>query len=487
MIIKKYRTMIQQKTGFRLVTAVLAALVSMTTVSCTAQSKGEFKVLRGATLFDGTGSPAIENSVIVIRNDKVECAGRVGDCSIPDDAETIDLAGKYVTPGLVDAHVHFFQTAFFDSRPDALDLRETYPFMEVVAYQKLNPQRYYDAYLCSGITAVYDVGGATWSIDFQRSAELNPQAPHVAASGPLLTPSTLDLFNTPSDKILVNLDSEKTGRNMVQYLSALGSTGIKLWQLRADDESYMNRVAAVADEIEKRGNRMIVHATTLEQAKAAVQAGADLLVHSVADTAVDTEFIDMAKEEGTIYTPTLIVGSGYMLAYRAAAGIAPYQINDPNGCVDTKTKNLLSNASQFKEHPRFTDGFKQRLRSFDPAADRVGETTLNNLKTVYNAGIPIAVGTDAGNPGTLHGISIYEEMEAMQRAGIPPEDLIVMATRNGAKAMLRDSDFGTLEPGKFANLVVLERDPSEDISNMRTVTHTMIKGTMTPVDEFAGE
>lgn len=476
---------IQQKIGFRFTIAFFTVLVSMTAVSCNAQKIGEFQVLKGATLFDGTGVPAVENSVIVIRNDKVECVGKEGDCSIPAGAEIVNLAGKYITPGLVDAHVHFFQTAFFDSRPDALDLRETYPFMEVVAYQKLNPQRYYDAYLCSGITSVYDVGGATWSIDFQRSAEVNPQAPLVAASGPLLTPSTLDLFNTPSDKILVNLDSEETGRKTVQYLSALGSTGIKLWQLRADDESYMNRVEAVADEIEKRDNQMIVHATSLEQAKAAVRSGADLLVHSVADTAVDSEFLDMVKEEGTIYTPTLIVGSGYILAYRATAGIAPYQIEDPNGCVDTKTKNLLNNASRFKDHPRFTDGFKQRLRSFDSATDRVGETTLKNLKTVYDAGIPIAVGTDAGNPGTLHGISIYEEMEAMQRAGIPPEDLIVMATRNGAKAMLRDSDFGTLETGKYANLVVLERDPSEDISNMRSITHTMIKGTMSPVGEFA--
>lgn len=229
---------------------------------------------------------------------------------------------------------------------------------------------------------------------------------------------------------------------------------------------------------------MIAHATTLEQAKAALRHGTKLLVHSVQDTEVDEEFIQLAKDNGTVYNPTLIVGSGYMLAYRGAAGIAPIPIDDPNSCVDAKTKELLESASQFSDHPQFSEGFKERLRSFDPATERVSQTNLTNLMKVYEAGIPVAVGTDAGNPGTLHGPSIYEEMEAMQSAGIPAEDLIVMATKNGAMAMERLDDFGTLQNGKIANLIVLEDDPSADISNMRSITHTMIKGLIKEVNEF---
>ncbi|MDZ7716556.1 MAG: amidohydrolase family protein [Balneolaceae bacterium] len=131
-----------------------------------------------------------------------------------------------------------------------------------------------------------------------------------------------------------------------------------------------------------------------------------------------------------------------------------------------------------------SDSFKERLRSFDPATDRVSQTNILNLKKVYEAGIPVAVGTDAGNPGTLHGPSIYEEMEAMQGAGIPAGDLIVMATKNGAMAMERLDDFGTLESGKLANLIVLDEDPSADITNMRSITHTMIKGLLKEVAEF---
>ncbi|MEX0724345.1 MAG: amidohydrolase family protein [Gracilimonas sp.] len=453
-------------------------------ISCSGnQSGSEYTVIKGATLFDGTGSEPIENSEIVIRNERINCIGKAGDCSIPLGTRSVDAAGKYITPGMIDAHMHFFQTGFFDSRPDAMDLNETYPFPEVAAYQQQNPQRYYDTYLCSGITAVYDVGGMSWSVGLQKSAEETPKAPHVAAAGPLITPVPGAPFDLPSDRVLVQLDSEETGVKMVQYMSALGSTGVKFWMLRADDEEYMNRVEAAAKEIEKHGNQMIAHATTLEQAKAALKNGTKLLVHSVEDTEIDEEFIELAKANGTFYNPTLIVGAGYMLAYRAAAEIAPIQIKDPNGCVDQKTRELITSASQFNDHPRLSEGFRERLRNFNPETDMTSDTQLLNLKKAYEAGIPIVVGTDAGNPGTLHGISIFDEMEAMQSAGIQPGDLIVMATRNGADSMRRLDDFGTLEPGKFGNLILMDEDPSEDIANMRSLTHVMIKGKLLEVGE----
>ena len=448
------------------------------------ENQSEYTAIRGATLIDGTGGEPLENSDIVIRNDKIDCIGAAGQCSIPLGSKVIDASGKYITPGMIDAHMHFFQTGFFDSRPDGMDLNDTYPFPEVVAYQQQNPQRYYDTYLCSGITGVYDVGGMSWSVGLQKEAEQNPKAPHVAAAGPLLTPVPGAPFDLPSDRVLVQLDSEETGIKMVQYMSELGSTGIKFWMLRANDEQYMSRVEAAAEEIERYNSQMIAHATTLEQAKAAIRNGAKLLVHSVEDQEVDEEFIQIAKEQGTIYNPTLMVGAGYLVAYRGAADIAPIPINDPNGCVDQKTRELLTSASQFQNHPRLTEGLRERLRSFDPETDMTSDIMLQNLQKVYEAGIPIAVGTDAGNPGTLHGVSIFDEMEMMQEAGISPEDLIVMATKNGAMAMRRLDDFGTLERGKIGNLIMMDENPMMDITNMRSLTHVMIKGRMMEVGEI---
>lgn len=451
-------------------------------ISCGEQSgESTFTAITGATVFDGTGSEPILNGVILIRDDRIDCVGTDAECNVPEDAAIIDATGKYITPGLVDAHVHFFQTGFFDSRPDALDITDTYPFPEVVAYQQMNPERYYDAYLCSGITAVYDVGGMSWSVGLQESVESDPFAPHVAASGPLITPAQGAPFDLPSDKALVPLNSAEDGIKTVQYMSALGSTGIKFWQFSTDDEAYMKRVEATAEEIQRLGNVMIAHATTLEQAKAGLRNGAKLLVHSVSDREVDDEFIRLAIENETIYNPTLIVSSGYLLAYRAAADIAAFEIVDPNGCVDQKTIDLLKFAAEFKDHPRLSGGFLERIQNFNPETDRVSAVDAANLIKVYEAGIPIAVGTDAGNPGTLHGISIYDEMEAMQQAGIPPNDLIEMATRNGAMAMQRLDDFGTLETGKLANLILLDDDPSDNISNMRSITDVMIKGNVRQV------
>lgn len=377
--------------------------------------------------------------------------------------------------------MHFFQTGFFDSRPDAMDITEVYPFPDVAAYQKQNPQRYYDSYLCSGVTGVYDVGGMSWSIDLQDAAENNPKAPHVAAAGPLLTPAPGAPFDLPSDRVLVNLNSEETGVKTVQYLSSLGSTGIKFWQLNTGSEEYMQWVSAAAEEIKKEGNQMIAHATSLEQAKAALRNGTKLLVHSVRDAEVDDEFIALAKENGTYYNPTLIVGAGYQLAYRAAADIAPLPYTDPNNCIDSKTMDLITSAAQFKDHPRLSEGMKERLRSFDLETDMTTDLMLRNLKTVFDAGVPVVVGTDAGNPGTLHGVSIFDEMEYMQKAGIPAEELIVIATKNGAESMRRGDDFGTLEVGKFGNLIIMDENPSQDISNMRSLTHVMIKGNLMEV------
>ncbi|NBC64678.1 MAG: amidohydrolase family protein [Bacteroidetes bacterium] len=448
------------------------------------QNTSDVTVYQGATLFDGTGSEPIENSIVIISGQRIDCVGTESDCEVASDAEIIDLNGKYITPGLIDSHVHFFQTGFFDSRPDALDLTDTNPFSDVAAYQKQNPQRYYDAYLCSGITGVYDVGGFSWSIDFQKEAEQNSNAPHVAAAGPLITPALNAPFDLPSDKVLVHLSSAEAGIKTVRYLSELGSTGIKFWQLAADDDNYMKRVEAAAQEIRRQGNMMIAHATSLNQAKAALRNGTKLLVHSVSDTEVDEEFIELARENQTFYNPTLIVSSGYRIAYQAAAGIKPMEINDPKGCVDEKTRTLIETASQFSDHPRFSEAFLDNLRNFDPYQHRVNPIDAKNLKKLYEAGIPIVVGTDAGNPGTLHGISIFDEMEAMQQAGIDPADLIVMATQNGAKAMQRFEDFGTLEQGKFANIAIMDEDPSADISNMRSRTHIVIKGKLMEIGDL---
>ncbi|MBT8211205.1 MAG: amidohydrolase family protein, partial [Eudoraea sp.] len=285
------------------------------------QTDSEVMVLRGATAFDGNGG-VVANSLILVREGKIASIGGP-DTDIPDNAREVDLTGKFIAPGLVDAHVHFAQTGFFDGRPDALDLRDTLDYAVLQSRLQRNPERYYETYLRSGITPVYDVGGYPWSIALQDSAEDNPNAPHVAAAGPLLSPvpdEMLAAINTPGQKQLVNLSSPEFGRQAVRQNSSLGATGIKIWQIALDDAAFMESLRAVADEVEKWDNMLIVHATDLEQAKEALRLGTKVLVHSVDDQAVDEEFITLAREAEVVYCPTLVVLRGYYNAFKALGG-----------------------------------------------------------------------------------------------------------------------------------------------------------------------
>ncbi|GMQ25455.1 amidohydrolase family protein [Algoriphagus sp. oki45] len=451
--------------------------------SCTSKSpeKADYLLLQGATALDGNGN-SIPESKILIRDGKIEAIGGK-DLAVPEGAEILDLTGKFITPGLVDAHVHFGQTGFFDGRPDALDIRDSLPFEEVQARQKQQPNRYFETYLRSGVTAVYDVGGFEWIIDLSKSAESDLDAPHVAAAGPLLTPfpqDRLDIFNIPPDRQMLALTSSEFGKEMVQKLTALGSTGIKIWSLNLKDSVFMTSLRTVSEEVESQGNQLIVHSTNLDEAKEGLRLGAKVLVHSVDDQPIDEEFIQLARQTGAVYCPTLVVVPGYSVAYQSLRDGFP--LNDPNQVLDPDTRSLLgASQSFFKYHPN-PEKYQEEIQNSFAQDEQLKARMYANLRAVYEAGIPIALSTDAGNPGTLHGLSIYDELEAMQTAGIPAKDIIPMATRNGAKAMRREQDFGTLEAGKMADLIVLEKDPSVDIRHFRSITHVMRGGLLRPVN-----
>lgn len=445
-------------------------------------------VLDGAALIDGTGAPAKENSRVVVTGENIVCVGDAGTCPAPAGAQIVEVAGKWILPGIVDAHVHFSQTGWFDGRPDTLDLRDRFPYESVEAAQKSDPQRFYRAYLCSGVTAVFDVGGYPWTWGLRGPAEHDPMAPHVAAAGPLITHAPREQLNLPAEQQMLTLSSEEAGREAVRYMAAMGTDAIKVWFLRvpaADESSIDRRVLAVGEEAKARDVPLIVHATSLREAKVALRAGAKLLVHGVDDAPIDDEFLELARANGTIYTPTLVVSDGYLRMFEAIRGVAKPQIDDPNRCVDQETREKILDSGELGDPP-VVRGMDRDLGEYRDRLAASYETKIRNLRRVHEAGIPIAVGTDAGNPGTLHGPSIYSELEAMQEAGIAPSELLVMATRNGARAMGRD-DIGTLEAGKVADLIVLSGNPLEDVRALRGLTQVMRAGTLVPIESLSDE
>ena len=432
-------------------------------------------VLTGATLVDGTGGPPVPNAVIVVRGGRIACVGPRGGCATPRDsdavADTMRLDGLWVAPGLVDAHVHFSQTGWVDGRPDALDRRADFPYERTVADLEAHPERFLRAYVCSGVTAVFDVGGYQWTWALRRRAENDLQAPHVAAAGPLL--STIDHWiNLPDAKQILYIPNDSVARATVRAHVARGTDAIKIWYVvrpNADTTAMQTWIRAAADETHRLGARLIVHATGLWEAKDALRAGADILVHGVMNVPVDSEFIALARRRNVIYTPTITVVDGYRQV--AERHFEPHY---PVACVDSTT---LAHARATDTIPAAAGDTAAARRRAESARQQMA-TNIANLGVVFRAGITVAMGTDAANPLTLPGPSVYWEMQEMQAAGMRPMDVLVSATRNGARAMGRERDLGTLEAGKAADLIVLTADPTADIANIRQIRYVMRGGAL---------
>ncbi|MEA2239263.1 MAG: hypothetical protein QOC81_3987 [Thermoanaerobaculia bacterium] len=440
------------------------------------------RALTGAMLIDGRGGAPVPNANVILRDGKIDCAGTAAQCPVPEGIDVTNLKGMWIAPGLIDAHVHFSQTGWADGRPDSLDLRATHPYEQVIGELKANPERFGRSYVCSGVTAVYDVGGYAWTLRLHDRFEPNTLVPHVDAAGPLL--STLDHWlNLPAERQFMVLKDEATARDGVRYLASQGSHAVKVWYIVQPPsltvEASAAAVAAAGDEARKHNLPLIVHATGLAEAKAAMRGGATLLVHSVWDLPVDQEFLDLAKTNGTILIPTLTVSRGYVRMTRAAVEHTAVKVDDPNGCVDKATLAKLAETAQAP-----TTVTADSLSRRDDRTTKLEQIAAANLKALVAAGIPIATGTDAGNPLTLHGPAIYAEMEAMQAAGMTPMQVIVSSTAVAARAMRREKEFGTIEKGKDADLIIVAADPSADIANMSKIRYVVRGGVTRSIEDL---
>src|ERR1043166_6960990 len=269
------------------------------------------RAITGATVIDGRGGAPMPDTTIVLRDGKIDCIG----CAVPEGVTTIDAHGMFVTPGLIDAHVHFSQTGWADGRPDALDLRAAHPYDKTEAELKANPERYAKSYVCSGVTSVFDVGGYPWTLGLEERFANNTMAPNVHAAGPLL--STLDHWlNLPPARQFIHLTDEASAKAGVDYLTSQGARAIKVWYIVRPPDLAVEKsepgVVAAGAAAKAHNVPLIVHATGVVEAKAALRAGAKGLVHSVEDLPIDDEFLSLAKQNKTILIPTLTVLGGYM-------------------------------------------------------------------------------------------------------------------------------------------------------------------------------
>lgn len=441
---------------------VLAALVLLAGPRPAAAAEG--LAIVGATLVDGTGAPPLPDAVIVIEGGRIKAVGPRALVPLPKGLPIVDGRGRYVVPGLVDAHVHFFQSGGVYTRPDVIDLRAHRPYEKEIALLKERLPRTFARYLLCGVTSVADVGGPFWNFEVRDRAAESPMAPRVAAAGPLVSTVArpeLDLGDPP----IVRVSGPEAARELVRRELVRRPDLVKVWFIyRPGDDVAIGRalVAAAVDASRKAAVRVAVHATELETARAAVEAGAAVLVHSVWDKPVDEAFVRLLKDRGVVYVPTLFVPEGYRLALSGTwtPTAAEARWGDPE---------VMATFAELTSRPDF------KPRPPRPGAAEQDRNGRENLKRLADAGVIVAAGTDAGNIGTLHAASIFRELRLMVEAGMSPAQVLVAATRNGARVMGRERELGTLEPGKLADLLVLAKDPLEDIGNLETIEQ-VVKG-----------
>jgi imidazolonepropionase-like amidohydrolase len=439
--------------------AVLLACLSAAGQDSLRQLPSRPLLIVGGTLIDGSGAPPRRNEGILIERGRFRTVGSEALRRIPREARTIELVDKWIVPGFIDGHVHFFQTGGLDARPDIVPHPAGTPYRDVVGEIRRAPQKYLRSYVCSGITGVVDPGGAMWSFDLRESREDDRLSPRIAVSGPLLAtydPPPLELDD--DDPIWLMKDEAQTS-GLVDRLAAKRPDMVKIWFVsrRGDDlDKQAALVRAAIAGIHAKKLRAAVHATSLETARIAVKAGADILVHSVGDREVDDEFVTEVVQRQVIYVPTIIVGRSYREVRTRSVTIDPFEREcAPAGTIES-----------FDALKDLSETLLPRPQTPPPDTTAVLQ---RNLKRLADAGAVIAAGTDAGNTRTLHGPSLHREFVLMAEAGLTPMQIIVSATSNGARLMGRD-DVGRIADGLHADFLILDADPLADIRNTRRIS-----------------
>src|SRR5207237_7767017 len=212
-----------------------------------------------------------------------------------------------------DTYVHFFRSADLFTRPDGTDLNNVRPYKDEVAWIKSHLDDVFARYIRCGITSVVDVGGPMWNFEVRKKANATAKAPRVAVAGPLISSISrekLDLGDPP----IVKIETPDQAREFVQKLAGQKPDLVKIWYIVDKDhpvDSFRPIARATIEESHAHKIRVAVHATALETARAAVEEGADILVHSVIDKEVDDRFVQLLNQKHIILCPTLVVFERY--------------------------------------------------------------------------------------------------------------------------------------------------------------------------------
>src|SRR5881275_2010739 len=440
--------------------------------------------LVGATVINPADGKVLPNATVIINGDKIERAS-MGKQDAASLGKQIDCVGKFILPGYIDTHVHFFQSADLFTRPDGADFNNVRPYKDEVAWIKSHLDDVFARYIRCGITSVVDVGGPMWNFEVRKKANAMQKAPRVAVAGPLISSVSRDKLDL-GDPPIVKIDTSEQAGEFVRKLAAQNPDLVKIWYIVDKDhpvDAFRPIVRTTIEESHARKIRVMVHATELETARAAVEEGADILVHSVYDKPVDDAFVKLLKDRHTILCPTLVVFERYGRTFS-------HQLNFTKEEQAWGNPEVIVSLDVTKiPQDKLPDRVKQSLADPKAALDRINkvyEVALPNLKKLEDAGVTIAAGTDAGNVGTIHGPALFREFQLMKQAGLTNMQILQCATANAAKLFGGETGahIGRIDNGCFADIVILRSNPLDDIGHASDIDIVIKNGPVYPTDSI---
>ncbi len=411
--------------------------------------------LKGALLIDGTGKPAIDRSVLLLQGSKITAVGPETTVNIPKGATVIDVSGKTVMPLLTVLIGHVGLTARVGEKPQWICYSE-----EIIRSElQLNLAYGVGTYVSLGQDQdlIYDLR------EQQRAGRLPGTRLFTAGRG-------LGVKNAYPDPTYPNgVDqyrpvTPEEGRADVRELAKHHPDFVKIWV----DDNYGTipkmqppMYRALIDEAHRQHLRVIAHEYALEDAKGLVEAGVDGFAHSIRDKPVDEELIKAMKAHGTFLIPS-IAREESKLVY--ANG--PAYLDDPffQAGLDVGVLDTLRSAS-FKDTFRHTPYYVRNLQKLQLGF----ELAKKNTKTLFDAGVKLGFGSDSGfTSETLRfeGYHDHRELQLLVESGLTPMQAIVAATGTSSQLIGGPAvEFGTLQPGKQADFMVLDASPLQDIHN----------------------
>ena len=376
-------------------------------------------VIRGARVFDG--HKVLENSDVLVEAGKIKAVGK--NLKVPSGVKSVDAAGDTLLPGLIDSHTHAFGNALKEAEifgvTTELDMFTDVKFMQQIKKEQAEGKDLDLADLRSAGTLATAPGGhgTEYGIPIptlSSPAEAQPWVDARIAEG--------------SDYIKIVIDDA----------SAYGGHRPTLNQ---------ETLKAIVDAAHKRGKLAVVHIGTQQDARHAIEAGADGLAHLFADSAPAPDFAAFVAAHHTFVIPTLDV-------LESVSGTPSGESLTTDSRLDPYlTVEDISNLK--KSFPKFSTA----------PSEKYAEQTVAELKAAH---VRILAGTDAPNPGTSHGASIHRELELLVRSGLTPLEALAAATSTPAAAFHLD-DRGLIAPGKRADLLLVKGDPTHDITATRDI------------------